>query len=321
MKIKKYQLLILLKLAIAILLIAVILSKVNLNEVWLALLNADRWLIAAAFFLYFIGLLVIAARWKLLLTVQGVSANFPTLVQSMIIAVFFNNLLPSTIGGDAMRAYDSWRMGSGKTQALSIVFIDRLFGVFTLFVFALLALLSTPVDITFIPAMKHWVLLALVIGFLIIYILFFQAYAISRYLHSKRHPGTGLMTRLLHKTIDVFAAYNGRPEVLLAALLLSILLQLNVVFHYYLLALALGITVPVESMFIIIPVAIVVMMIPISINAIGIREVIFVAMFGAFGVNSADALAFAWMSFVLLTILGVIGGVVFVLRKNISRKS
>ena len=70
---------------------------------------------------------------------------------------------------------------------------------------------------------------------------------------------------------------------------------------------------PVGSMFIIIPVAIVVMMIPISINAIGIREVIFVAMFGAFGVNSADALAFAWMSFVLLTILGVIGGVVFVL--------
>ena len=113
--------------------------------------------------------------------------------------------------------------------------------------------------------------------------------------------------------------YNGKPGILFAALLLSVLLQLNVIFHYYLLALALGIEVPVLDMFIIIPVAIVVMMIPVSINAIGIRELIFVTMFGFYGVNNADALAFAWMSFVLITILGVLGGIVFMLRKKVTK--
>jgi uncharacterized membrane protein YbhN (UPF0104 family) len=86
-----------------------------------------------------------------------------------------------------------------------------------------------------------------------------------------------------------------------------------------LLALSLGIEVPLLAMFIIIPVAIVVMMIPVSINAIGIRELIFVTMFGFYGVNNADALAFAWMSFVLITILGVLGGIVFMLRKKVTK--
>lgn len=71
-------------------------------------------------------------------------------------------------------------------------------------------------------------------------------------------------------------------------------------------------------MFIIVPVAIVVMMIPVSINAIGIREAIFVTMFALYGVSNADALAFSWMSFILTTILGVIGGIVFMLRKKVT---
>ena len=105
---------------------------------------------------------------------------------------------------------------------------------------------------------------------------------------------------------------------LFSALALSVLLQLNVILHYYLLALSLGIDIPLQAMFIIVPVAIVVMMIPVSINAIGIREAIFVTMFGLYGISSADALAFAWMSFVLITILGVIGGIVFMLRKKVT---
>jgi uncharacterized protein (TIRG00374 family) len=314
-----YQLLIMLKLAIAITLIAVIVSRVNLDDVWSAFASADKVLIAGAFLLYFVGLCIIASRWKLLLAAQGVSASLFTLVKSMIVAVFFNNFLPSTVGGDAMRAYDTWRMGGGKTQSVSIVLIDRLLGIFTLFIFALLALLMTSIEVSFIPNIKLWVMIAVAIGVAGLYILFFKAQAISRYLHSNVQSGDGFLTRFLQKIFDVFAVYNGKPGILFTALFLSVLLQLNVIFHYYLLALSLGIEVPLLAMFIIIPVAIVVMMIPVSINAIGIRELIFVTMFGFYGVNNADALAFAWMSFVLITILGVLGGIVFMLRKKVTK--
>ncbi|MCK5359413.1 MAG: flippase-like domain-containing protein, partial [Gammaproteobacteria bacterium] len=299
----KYQLLILLKIMIAITLIAVIVNRVNLDDVWSAFIRADKWLIAGAFSLYFVGLCVIASRWKLLLAVQGVSASFFTLVKSMLVAVFFNNFLPSTIGGDAMRAYDTWKMGGGKAQSVSIIFIDRLLGIFTLFMFALFALLFTSIDVSFIPNIKLWILVSVALGVIGIYILFFKAAVISRYLHTDDHADSGFVRRLLLKVFDVFAVYNGKPGILFTALFLSVLLQLNVIFHYYLLALSLGIDIPVQAMFIIVPVAIVVMMIPVSINAIGIREAIFVTMFAIYGVSNADALAFSWMSFVLITLL------------------
>ncbi|GMR05529.1 MAG: lysylphosphatidylglycerol synthase transmembrane domain-containing protein [Gammaproteobacteria bacterium] len=314
----KFKLLILLKVLIALVLIGSILSKVNLDDVWLAFSRANKWLIISAFFLYFVGLCIIASRWKLLLAVQGVTASFSTLVKSMIVAVFFNNFLPSTIGGDAMRAYDTWKMGGGKTQSVSIIFIDRLLGIFTLFMFALLALLLTSHNVSFIPDFKLWVLFAVFVGIVAIYILFFKAAVISRYLHTGNQESAGTLKRILLKVFDVFAVYNGKPGVLSIALILSVLLQLNVIFHYYLLALSLSIDIPLSAMFIIIPVAIVVMMIPVSINAIGVRELIFVALFGLYGVNSADALAFSWMSFILITLLGVMGGIVFMFRRKVT---
>jgi len=317
---KKYQLLILLKLMISITLITVIVSRVNLDDVWSAFVRADKWLITGAFLLYFVGLCIIATRWKLLLAIQGVSASFFTLVKSMLVAVFFNNFLPSTIGGDAMRAYDTWKMGGGKTQSVSIIFIDRLLGIFTLFIFALLALLLTSFDVSFISNVKVWILLAVAAGFIGIYILFFKAGVISQYLHQHDQSRPNMVIRLLEKIFDIFAVYNGKPGVLSTALMLSVLLQLNVIFHYYLLALSLGIDIPLQAMFIIIPVAIVVMMIPVSINAIGIREAIFVTMFAFYGVSNADALAFAWMSFVLITVLGLLGGIVFMLRRRVTVK-
>lgn len=315
---KKYQILIFVKVLIAITLIGVIVSKVDLDDVWLAFTRADKWLICGAFLLYFVGLCIIAARWKLLLAVQGVTPAIITLVKSMMVAIFFNNFLPSTIGGDAMRAYDTWKMGGGKTQSVSIVFIDRLLGIFTLFIFALLALLATSVEVSYIPNIRLWIVMVVMAGCIGIYILFFQATVISRYLHRHDQAKPNIILRLLEKIFDVFAVYNGKPGVLFAALGLSVLLQLNVILHYYLLALSLGIAIPLSAMFIIVPVAIVVMMIPVSINAIGIREAIFVTMFGLYGVSNADALAFSWMSFILITVLGVIGGMVFMLRKKVT---
>ena len=317
---KKYQLLIALKIMIAIILISVIVSRVSLEDVWSYFLSADKWLIAGAFLLYFVGFCMIAVRWKLLLWVQGVKVSFVALLKSVTVAVFFNNFLPSTIGGDAVRAYDSWKMGCSKTQSVSIIFIDRLLGIFTLFMFALIALLLSSVELSFIQDAKIWVLAAAALGFLGIYVLFFKAAVVSRYLQKRDHIAPKFLRKFLRKVFDVFAVYNGKPRVLFAALGLSVLLQLNVILHYYLLALSLGIEIPLQSMFIIIPVAIAAMMIPVSINAIGVREAIFVAMLAFYGVSNAAALAFAWLSFFLITVRGVLGGIIFLLRGRTPRK-
>ena len=103
---------------------------------------------------------------------------------------------------------------------------------------------------------------------------------------------------------------------MLRALALSVLLQVNVVVCFTVLARAIGIEVPIESMFLIIPVAIFIMMIPISINAIGVRETVFVFLFSLYGIENIQALAFAWLAYGLTLSQGILGGIVFALRKE-----
>jgi hypothetical protein len=102
---------------------------------------------------------------------------------------------------------------------------------------------------------------------------------------------------------------------LVKALVLSMLLQVNVIIHYYLIALALGLSLPFYSFFLIIPLATVIMMVPISVNAIGIRENVFAFFFAPFGILVPQAVAFAWLAYGMVLIQGVLGGIVYGLRR------
>ena len=133
---------------------------------------------------------------------------------------------------------------------------------------------------------------------------------------AKSHGIAGRVSGILAKVLRSFQAYRNARLAVLRALALSVLLQVNVVMHFVVLARAVGIEVPVESMFLIIPVAVFIMMLPISINAIGVREAVFVFLFALYGIESVQALAFAWIAYSFTLLQGVLGGVVFALRRE-----
>ena len=81
-------------------------------------------------------------------------------------------------------------------------------------------------------------------------------------------------------------------------------------------AYALDINVPVTGMFIIIPLATLIMLLPVSINGVGVREATLVFFFSIYGVSAESAIAFAWIWLAMLLGQGVVGGIVFMFRKN-----
>ena len=91
------------------------------------------------------------------------------------------------------------------------------------------------------------------------------------------------------------------------------LVQFNIVIHYYLVAQSLALPIPIYDYFTMVPLAIFVMMIPVSINAIGIRESIFAFFLGSYGVPVADAIAFAWLIYGFILLQGILGGIVYAL--------
>lgn len=290
-----------------------ILRDAELGEISASIRAADVGLLAAAFAMFFIGYFITVSRWRTLLAAQGIEAPFLYLLRSVTVAIFFNNFLPSTIGGDLVRMYDSYRLGHSRTGSVSVVLIDRFFGVIALLVYASLALALAPAVWGGIPLLPVWVAGGLGMVSLVLYLIFGSPDWFMR--GAGKLPLPGFARRLIAKVAAALQPFKGRNDVLLKALGLSFVLQLNVIVHFVILTRAMHIDVPTLAMFVIIPVAAAAMMIPVSINAIGVREAAFVYLFSIFGVPNEQSVAFAWVAFGFVLAQGVIGGVVFALRR------
>lgn len=292
-----------------------VLRGTDLRQVGYALTAANVPLLVLAFSMCFVGYFLSVTRWGVLLSAQGVRVGRRKLVHSYLVAMFFNNFLPSTIGGDAYRAYDSWKWGGTKTGALAVVFVDRFLGLVALILFALGASVVWQ-GMSGLVRLPTWTIAVAAAGMLgVVWAIFFtpRLHLGSR-LQQMGVPGAGLVTSVAGRIKDAFQSFRGRRDSLGKAMLLSLALQTNVVLYYYIMARALGFGVSLPAFFLIIPLSIFVMLIPISINGIGIRENAFAFFFALFGVAKAESVALAFVDYGLLLLQGAVGAIAYALR-------
>ena len=308
------------KLAVSAILLTLLVSRTDLSEVWAAVRGADWLTLSAAFAMFYVGYSIVASRWRILLSALGAEVPFGYLFRSFMVAVFFNNFLPSTVGGDAMRMYDSWRTGVSKTSAVTVVMVDRFMGLLALLLFALCGLLLGA-QRSFGESQIGWVVgLASAAACAVLLLLLFLPQAAAG-LGSKLSSGApAKLADLFGRIVASLRGFAARRDALWMALLLSIALQANVIVYHWLVATAFGLDVSLIAFFLIVPVALIVMMIPISINGIGVRESVFVLLLGTQGVSEAEGLAYAWLVYSFLLVQGLIGGVVFALRRERQRE-
>ena len=302
-----------LKIGISITLIYFLLRDTSISEVLAAVKTANVPLLLLAFSLHYVGFLVSAIRWRGLLRAQEKEASVNYLMQSYVVSAFFNNFLPSTIGGDAIRAYDSWRLGQTRSEAVAVVFVDRFLGILILMLFAVIAVLFSPQLAEKVPSLYLWVGLGAIGVIAISWIIFVPSQWMPKLI--QKLPLPGKIKDKLTSILSAFLAFQGKKQVLIVALAWSVLLQVNVVLHHYLISEALGLQIPLVAFFVIVPLATFIMMIPISINAIGVRESVFVLFFSAYAIGNSEAIAFSWIIYGMVLILGVIGGIAYALRR------
>ena len=95
------------KAAVSIGLLAVLFSRVDLARLWSVARQASPAWLALALLLYFAMVLSSVLRWGILLRAQHLRLPYTFLTQSFLVATFFNNFLPSNIGGDVVRISDT----------------------------------------------------------------------------------------------------------------------------------------------------------------------------------------------------------------------
>jgi uncharacterized protein (TIRG00374 family) len=130
-----------------------------------------------------------------------------------------------------------------------------------------------------------------------------------------------LIRKLKEKLSDVYETLQSFKQykiALVKILIYSFLLQFTVILNYYLASLAIGIDLSLTSFIFIVPVISVITMIPISVGGIGLRENSLVFILIALGVADEKAALCSILIFIMLIIVGIIGGITYNVRPHLK---
>ena len=286
------------------------------QEIFTAIRDVFWPLAALAFGLHIFGFLFSARRWKLILDEYGADFSIPQLTRSLLVGTFFNLFLPTRFGGDVMRVSDTRHIEQGMTASLAVIVYERMSGIVALLVFALCASL---LKIRFITEMP-FLYVSLLVSLLGIVLLVLAWKKVPRGflagLNCRRPWGRRILDQLdrFHAIILDFVNHRALSR---KVFFWALLLQFNVVIHYYLIgqALRLG-RIPLLDYFFSIPIMLFVLSFPVSINGIGVRDLFLIQLFTFYGYPASVAIAFSLLDLAFNLLLGIIGGLIYIFRKN-----
>jgi uncharacterized protein (TIRG00374 family) len=303
-----------LKILVSALLITWIISRTDLGRVWELAREMQWFWMVILFGLNLLGYWINSQRWRILLAAQGVRASTSALIRSFLVGTFFNQFLPTSIGGDIVRAMDLGPKCGSRTKSLSIIAFDRFVGILVLYVFTCAGLLFKQSGLT---GGLVWFLAGfapVVVG------LFWLIRSGHRHLSWLKEriklPLVGKVIEKLSIIQENLAFYCSHLKPTSKVVLLAVALQLNVIMAYYLVGLAYGAGLSLGYFFIMIPIILFGTLMPISINGIGLREGLFVYFFTSFGAPAEKALAVAWTIFAYNLFFGLVGGLVYAFRRS-----
>lgn len=122
------------KLIITIIIFIILFRYVNIQEVSKIILGANLFYIFLALISQILSTFIASYRWYLIMSFFDFKENLTFYIKSYFKSTFFNQVLPGSIGGDAVRVFELGSMGYSKKEAFSGILVDRVVGVFGLII-------------------------------------------------------------------------------------------------------------------------------------------------------------------------------------------
>jgi uncharacterized membrane protein YbhN (UPF0104 family) len=306
-----------LKLAVSGALLALLFSRIDVAKRWASARQARLSWIAIALGLYAVTTLASVWRWSLLLDAQDVPVPFTALFGSFSVALFFNNFLPSNIGGDVVRIADTAKIARSKTLAATVVLADRTMGMM-----GLLLVAATGASLVAsahnghlpLPIWPVWLWAAFAAGVVVGTPMLWWPTLFGRLLKPLTvfHPEwVGGRIGTLTRTLQRFRSHLGAVVTCFAG---AVFVQIATVAFNLAVAHALGIPISVFDIAVLIPVAGVVQMVPVSINGFGVREAMYSLYFTRIGLPIESAILMSLTATALVMLYSLTGAAVYVGR-------
>jgi len=311
----------------------------DLRELAGIMLRVNPWVFLAAIGLFWLAQVLFVLRWRLLLKVQSVDISIWAGLKLHLLGLFYNNCLPSSIGGDVLRAWYVTKHTDGERgvgAALS-VFVDRIVGLIGTLLIASIAYWLVPVGVGYMPEgeagaeangglirylVEHrwifiWAAIAVGVGFCAVW----ASERGREVLTACWQRVRGTTVRVLEKSATAIKLYCRKPFVLVYALGLTFLCQATCVIAFWLVGRNLGVGAHMKYYFVFFPLSWLLGALPISIGGIGIMEGWLKIMFMKLpGVSSKEALAVALCQRIIWLIGSLPGLAVHLVGAHLPKK-
>jgi uncharacterized membrane protein YbhN (UPF0104 family) len=291
-----------------------VLRSIDLPAFWLRVKGMNPTWIVLALAAY-AGMQSISVwRWNRLLRAQHIEVEPRRLTESIWVSMFFNNFLPSNIGGDVVRIADTAPAAGSKTLATTVVLVDRALGLSALVVIASSGAIAASLVGVHIPGAR-WLWMASALGAAAAISVMAMPQLVGHALMPIRALNKPWLTERAQRLEDAVIKFRNAPTALAGAFAGALVVQITVVAFYLLTAEGLSVPLPIFLGAVLIPVSLVVQMAPVSINGFGLREAVFAFFFRRFGLPTDAAVALSLVSTGMVMGLSLIGGFFFLRRR------
>jgi len=297
---------------------AYILWKIDLHQTADVLRDAHAgwWLLSLAIMV--VSVWPMAWRWRRLLAARGVHDSLPRLVRTYFVGYAAGQVLPTSLGGDASRIYETARRheGAGAAAAGTVLLERALGGVATLVLAAVgFALAVGRYDV----GGYLWVELAFVVGAIAVCIVLF-----STRLHPVLQRTRPLLRvlrvdRPLREVYLSLHSFRGDVPLLTAMFALTLVVQAVRVLAIWAAGKSVGVDLSPRPYYVMGPLLFLVMLVPFTVNGLAVRETFFVSFLGGLHVDANRAFATGFLFF-FVTIALALPGVAIVLREGVRKR-
>ena len=276
--------------------------------------------------------IIVSFRWWFLLRTQSIFIDFWAVVRLYFLGWFYNNFMPSSVGGDLIRAWYVTRHTEKKFKAVLSVFVDRAIGLGSTIVIAVffytvfLAGQGNKIEFErkkgILSAVAEyrsvilWIFLGMCIFFCVL-LLHKQGRAILFKFWLFLYKKTREFTKKLMQAVII---YFSKPSVILGAFILTVGMQMMAITSFWILGKNMGIELSVKYYYVCFTLMWVIAALPVSIGGAGVMEVGLVYLFTQLsGIDPGSALALALCQRFMWMITSLPGAVIHLIGAHLPK--
>lgn len=301
----------LLRAGVSIALLVLIASRVDVRTVGSAIASLDwRWMAGAAAAVYS-AIAVSAVKWGLLLRSRGRTLSFKRLTRHYLVGLFFNNFLPTSVGGDVVRAWDAGKDLDDSSEAAASVIAERLIASVGLALTAAIGLLFVEVE----PQVYVSVAVVFVVGVALAGVFLIPSVSeriVTGFAGGRFETAAGWVGKTTSATGEMLRDLPTATVVLV----LSVAFQALVALVNWFVFLALGAEMSFVHCLIATSIVSAVTMVPVSISGHGVREAGYAYFFAFAGVSSAIAVTASILFFATVAVCTLPGALFFAMGRR-----